>query len=175
MTEYLETESGSRYVESPHKLPMGWHAVRSTTVLDFYTLKGRTVKLTKDNLAPRFGSFYLIANSPTEPTMYYLHEFRDTATYRDVLQRNLRYINDGALWVLYTDQEVEAMRQTLSRLYKSYHKTEGKLDYHTQYLPLLRANMWLDDYKRNNKHDSNYMVTIKRTEEAIQKLWSHGV
>lgn len=171
MTDFLETDSGSRYVLSPRELPEGWYAIQSTTTLDFYVMKGKTTKLTKDNLTPRFGSYYLIADSPTEPTKYYLREFRTSTTYKDVLLRNTRYIKDGALWVLYTEEEVEEMRQTLSRLYKSYHKKEGKLDYQNQYLPLLRAHIWLDNFTRNHKHDPSYMVTIKRTEEAIRKLW----
>jgi hypothetical protein len=171
----FETDTdGNTYFTDP-KLLKDYVAIKCNATTEFYVLKGKTVKMTKENLIPRFGMKYAIYAPPKEgdrlSDKYYVREFREMPDYKEYVRGLLPYILDGNIYLLFTPAEVEEMKDMLRRLYKSYHKKEGILDYRKQYIPLLEAYIRKEWYEKAKKHESNYKTCLMQREKHIKYLW----
>lgn len=171
----FETDSyGNRYFTSLKTLE-GYTPVKCTTTSEFYILKGKTVKMTRENLSPRFGLTYAIYAPPKEgdplSDKYYVREFREMPDYVEYVKSLRHYILDGNLYLLFTPQEIDETRDMLRRLYKSYHKRDGVLNYKTQYIPLLESSIYREWYERFKKNENNYQTSLMLIDKRIKGLW----
>lgn len=153
----------------------GYTPVKCTATSEFYILKGKTVKMVKENLSPRFGMKYAIYAPVKEGDplsgRFYPREFRERPDYTEFVKSLLPYILDGNLYLLFTQAEIDETRDMLRRLYKSYHKRDGVLNYKTQYLPLLSAHIYREWYEKNKRGESNYETSLMLMEQRIKSLW----
>jgi hypothetical protein len=171
----FETDAdGNKYFTSIKTIE-GYTPVKCTTTSEFYILKGKTVKMTRENLSPRFGLTYAIYAPPKEGDplsgKYYVREFRDIPDYVGYIKSLRHYILDGNLFLLFTPQEIDETRDMLRRLYKGYHKKDGVLNYKTQYLPLLEANIFREWYEKHKRAESNYKTSLMQMDKHIESLW----
>lgn len=167
-------EDGNRFFTNLKTL-QGYTPIKCTTTTEFYAMQGRTVKLAKESLSPRFGLLYAIYAPPVEgdplSNKYYIREFREQPNYEEYLKHIWNYIYDGNIYLLFTPADVEDMKATLKRLYKSYHKKEGILDYKLQYLPLLESSITRDFWEAKKKNESGYKTSLMQMNLHIKSIW----
>ena len=176
MLGFKRDEDGNEFFKSTIELPEGYKAVRCTSGVEFYKLRGRSVKIEKENLVPRFGLHYAIYAPPISmhalSDRYYPREFREMTGYEEYVKSLKGYIKDRNLWLLFSPTEIEETTDALTRLYKAYHKKEGKLDYKKQYIPLLETALYLEMYIKKNKEDVGYKTKIAQLDTRIKYLYS---
>lgn len=167
-------EHGNTFFTSLKSLE-GITPIKCTSTSEFYTLKGKVVKMVKKNIVPRFGMKYAIYAPPVEgdglSCKYYVREFRERPDYKEYVKSLRTYILDGNLFLLFTQAEIDDIRDMLRRLYKSYHKRDGVLNYKTQYLPLLESSIYREWHERFKKNESNYQTSLMLIDKRIKGLW----
>jgi len=152
------------------------------SLLQFYTLKGRTSTLNRDNLTPIRYLQYVV-HSPSDGR-YYMKLFRayDLETlffYRksltfageDEAVSNLRkYVDDGNVTLLFTAQQISETTSLLERLWKANLSGEGKLSY-KMYLQILHESLSYEDYKNLDKGMTGFQTVCKQYSDRIAELW----
>ena len=171
----FETDADGNTFFTDLKALTDYTPVKCTTMTEFYILKGKTVKITKDNIIPRFGMMYALYAPPIEgdplSNKYYVREFRERPDYKEYVKSLLHYILDGNLYLLFTQGQVEETKDVLRRLYKSYHKKEGTLDYKKQYLPLVEAIIFREFWEAKKKNESGYATSLQQMDIHIKNVW----
>lgn len=160
----------------------GYTPIKCTSVLEFYTLRGKTSKLLKANLEPIKDLYYALYDPNVKK--YYikyfnlypvevLYFYRRTLDFSgdDPTVANLRrYTDDGNVWLLLTAEQIKATTALLERLYKAQFGREGKLDYRI-YVQLLRESLDYEDYMDFGKSLVGYKTVCSQYEKRIAELW----
>jgi len=174
--DFRRDENGNLFFISLIELPEGIKGIKCKSTVEFYTLKVRTVKICKENLEPMFGIWYAIYSPPivgdTASDKYYPRELRPTDNYEENIKDLRRYVKDGNLYLLLDKTFTEKITETLERLYRAYHKKDGKLDYRKQYIPLMENSLALEHYVGTGKKDPNDMSKVKAWENKIKLIYS---
>jgi hypothetical protein len=151
--------------------------VKCWSVLQFFTLRGRTTTLIKENLEYMRYTYYCVY-SPSDKRFYKRlgrkYEIDEVYFYLsgDVAVDSLhRFIGDKNLTLLLTPSQVESVSECLKRLYKAYFNVEGKLDYRL-YIQILDISLKLEDFRNNQKNITGYKTAINLMEGQIRDLWA---
>jgi len=177
--DFRRDEHGNLTFVSRIEIPDKYKAIKCTSTVEFYGLRGRSVKICKENLEPLFGMWYAIYAPPIAgdtdsykyADRYFPRQLRDTDNYEESIKELRRYVKDGNLWLLLSQSDMERITETLQRLYRAYHKTEGQLDYRKQYIPLMENSIALELYIQRQKSAPDYMTKIKVWEAHIKSLY----
>jgi len=164
----------------------GYFPIRASNPLEFFTLRGKTSVLIRDNFIPIRYLYYLV-NSPQEKRLYMrfyhvysldeLFFYKKTLTFsgQDESVENLhKYIYDGNLWLLYTKAQVDSTRDVMERVWKANIKTDGDIDFKKFYpisLQIMDASLKLEEYKDYGKALTGYKTCINQQEQKILELW----
>ena len=176
----------SEWYDSLEELKKEFTVIKCYSPLQFFMLKGKTTVMTKDNLVPIPDLKYVLF-SPQEKR-YYLKESREYSLnafyfYRrdldfsgdDEAVMNLRrYILDGNIWLLFTEEQVENTKKMLERINKAHFSAEyaqGRLDYRTQYVPLLKESIDLEDYKDWGRNLLGFKTVCRQYDMEVERLW----
>jgi hypothetical protein len=157
-------------------------AVKCSSVLAFYQLRGKTTNLVANNLEP-IPNLYYTVYVPHEDRYYY-KEFRDydldtlyfyrrslTFSGEDQAVFDLtRNVQEGNVHILFTTEQIAEMSSFLIRLYKSHFNNEGKVPYKL-YLQLMEESLRREDYADNHKDLTGYRTVLKIYDEKISAIW----
>ena len=167
--------NGDRYFIDLIEIPEQYRHIKCISTVEFYTLRGRTTKICRENLEPLFGMWYAIYSPPVKdvPTSgrHYVREFRDTVTYEDNIKGLKRYIADGNLHLIMAEEHIAKVSDCLERLARTYLKRDGKIDYHHQWIPLMETSLYLEWYRDRKKADPAFMSRVKALEDRIDSIW----
>ncbi len=156
--------------------------IKCWSLLQFYTLKGRTTTLTKENIIPIRYLQYVV-HSPSE-NRYYIRLFRaydiDTLFFyrksmtfsgeNEAVSNLRRYTEDCNVTLLFTVQQITETTSLLERLWKANLEGIGKLDYKI-WLQILEVSLRYEDYKDIDKGVTGYKTVCKQFEDKIAELW----
>jgi hypothetical protein len=148
----------------------------------FFTLAGRKVTLIKDNLVPIPDIHYALY-SPAEKRYYFkeyrgwdvdiLYYYRRSLTFagEDEMVTGLRNkVNDGAVWMLYTQKQIDDTQSTLHRICKANLKGGGTLKYR-DFLKLLEISLKIEDCATFHSHGAGYLTQKHIWEQELAELW----
>jgi len=171
---FHKDENDIPYCRGLIEIPEQYHKIKAVSTVEFYTLKGRTTKICKENIVPMFGMWYaiyspIVKDVPTSDR-YYFRQLRESHGYEERIKALRNYVKDGNLWLLMTKDEVALVTETLQRLHKAYCKTEGKLDYHKQYIPLMEHSLAYEQFLATHKSDPGLLSKSKQWEERIKSF-----
>lgn len=154
----------------------GYFPVKVTNLLQFFTFKGKTIKILKENIEPiRYLHYVVYAASDKR---YYFKLFRHYLledlfffVHDDEAMQNLRrYVNDGTVTLLMSKQQVMDTTALLIRLWSANLIGEGKLDYWI-YLQIMENILSLEDYKSYAMGHTGYKTVCNQKELEIADLW----
>ena len=180
----LHTEENDiRFADSLDDFKPDYTPVKCWSVLQLFTLKGKTTNLIEDNIIPIKYLYYCVF-SPSDKRYYQrlarpysinevLHPDRPTLTFSgddQAITNLLRYISDGNLTILYSTEQINDVTMLLNRLYKANFKEDGKLDYKL-YIKILETSLKLEDFEENQKNITGYKTVINQLQEQISQLW----
>ncbi|MFA5715667.1 MAG: hypothetical protein WC998_08000 [Candidatus Paceibacterota bacterium] len=151
--------------------------IKCWNVLQFFTLNGRKSVIKKDNIIP-IPFLRLALYSPQEKRYYYkeYQKYNIESMYLRRLESNedmdklRRYISDGNLYLLLSDDQVKDTTAMLERLYKSHYIGVGKVPYKI-WLRLLAAYLDYEDYKDYGVNLVGFRTVCKTFEDSIRTLW----
>lgn len=182
MTMKLQTGEISQWVDVLGDFAPEYTAIKATTPLNFFRLKGRTTSMISSNVECIPNLFYAVY-SPLEERYYYkqyhgydldtIFFYRPTLTFsgEDEAVRVLRrYIQDGNVYVLFTAEQIADTTAMLKRLWKSHFVNEGKLDYRI-FIEILKLSLEYEDYKDYGKSLTGFMTICKKYESSIREWW----
>ncbi len=161
----------------------GYKPIRVWNPLQFFTLRGRTTKLAKENLIPIPELQYVVLTL-AENKRYYLRtaygysvdelffyrrtiDFSGDSPTIDTLHR---YIYDDRVWLLFTPQMVEDTKKMLERVCRAYVNGEAHLSYKT-YIDILEGELKLEDYRDYAKNLTGFRTGCHIQDEGIRELW----
>lgn len=150
--------------------------VKAWTPLQFYNLKGKTSKITKDNIEVMKYVYYVVYAASEK--RYYKRFFRALPLDKLYFMRGddestvnfRRYIDDGTVWILFTKPQIDDTTDMLKRLWKGNLSGEGKVDYRI-WLELLAEYLDLKDYKDYGKELVGFKTVCHQKELKIADLW----
>jgi hypothetical protein len=174
-----EDANGFKYFESLEAMKQdGYVPIKVFSVLQFFTLRGRTTNLTKDNLVPVECQYVVLGSDGR----YYVRDYRGYTVdemffYRkdinfdneepvEILQR---YVYDDKVWLLYSKQAVEETKTMLARVIKAHVSGTAELNYKT-FIQLLEAKLKLEDYRDYAKNHTGFLTCCHLQEETINNL-----
>lgn len=176
-----ESELGIRHYESLDEARAdGWTPIKALSPLYFFRLIGKRTTLLKANLE-YMQLPYLILGSDGK---YY---FRDNVRIRDIddmlyyYNQNDRsvseevetlhmYINDGRLWLLYQPDDIEEMKDMLTRVYQAKNSGEGTVPYKT-FMQILTICLSYETFRNDRKETEGYKTICKSQEDNINAMW----
>lgn len=178
----LTKDEISSWCESLEGFKPEYSAVKATSVIQFFRLKGRTTSMIMSNLEFIPDLHYTIYDPNVQ--RYYLREYRGydidtlylykpTLTFsgEDESVSNLRrYVQDGNLYLLFTPEQVKDTTAMLERIYKSHFTKPGKLDYRI-FIELLKLSIDLEDYRDYGRELIGYLTMVNKYETSIRQLW----
>ena len=181
-----EEENGSKYYLSIEEAKEdGKIPIKCFSPLQFYTLKGKTTNLLKENIEVIRYLYYTVYDPNVK--RYYVKFFRAypldvlyfyrrdlTFSGDDLAVENLRrYIEDGNVTLLFTTPQVADTTSMLKRLWNAYIKGDGQLDYRI-YIKLLDESLRLEDYRIYGKNLVGSQTVINQFEMKIAGLWEQA-
>ena len=163
----------------------GYFPVKCSFVLEFYTLKGKTSKLLKENLEPIKYLYYTVFDPNVN--LFYVRFFRAyplevlffyrksmTFSGDDEAVQSLRdYIKDGNVTLLFSRGQVDNTSETLKRLYRANLNGEGQLSYRL-YIKILQETLQYEDYKSYGKNHIGSKTVMNQFEMKIAELWKQA-
>jgi hypothetical protein len=165
----------------------GYTPIRVWSLLQFFTLVGKKIVLSKDNLCPIPNlSYTVLAKYPGEDR-YFLREYRGYTVdqlywYRKDLDfsgddpaiENLRrYTDDGRVFLMLKPENITDTQSMLRRLWKTQFKEEGQLDYKL-YLKILEESLKLEDYQEYSRSLTGYKTVCHQYTVRIVELWKQA-
>lgn len=181
MTEWQSNET-SKWVTDIEAVKPEFTSVKVWSTLQFYRLTGKRTVLAKDNLEPIPDLYYLV-HSPGEGRYYLkefrgysvdeLHYYRRTLTFsgEDDAIMNLRhYVSDNNVFCIFTETQVNDIKEMLSRVFRANIKGVGELKYKT-FIHLLEVSLMKEDYSTYYSDGMGYKTVINKFDQEIQALW----
>jgi len=150
-------------------------AVKCHTILQFFTLKGRSSTLILDNIIPLAGITYVY--KPTQEERYFLKRYRNW-TYEELLHSQdeairifKRRVELNTVWLMFTLQNISDTSEMLKKVYKTQFKEEGKLDYRL-FLQILDMSLRYEDYKLSGQNLTGYRTVCNQFSQKLNELWA---
>jgi hypothetical protein len=182
MKLHEDKKTGFKWFDNIEDVKPEYFPVKAVSVLQFYTLKGRTSTINKTNIEP-YRYLQYVVFSPQE-NRYYMKLFRvspldvlyfyrknDTFSGEDEAVNNLRnYVEDRNVFLLFTQEQVSDTTTLLQRLYKANLSGEGKVPYKT-YIELMGLYLDLEDYRNFGRELTGTKTVQKQYEDKISALW----
>ena len=171
------------YADSLEDFKPDYTPIKAWSVLQLYTLRGKSTNLLEENLIPIKYLYYCVYDANVK--RYYkrlarpysanevLHPDRPTLHFSgddQAIANLLRYISDGNLWILMSIPQVNDVTAMLERLWRANFSEDGKLDYR-MYIQILENSLKLEDFKENQKNITGYKTVINQMEITIRDLW----
>lgn len=178
----IYTSEISSWVETLEDFSQNYAPVKVWSVLQYYTLAGRKSVISKENIIPILDLKYAVF-SPAEKR-YYIKEFRgyplDVLFFHEPditwnswdseINSIRRYIDDGNLYIIFTQSQVADTTAMLIRVFKAHFSGDGKVSYKT-WIKLLNEILTLENYKGYAKNHTGFKTVCKMAEERINALW----
>jgi len=182
MNLYTDENDIKWFTDLKESIKPEYSAIKVTSPLSFYRLKGRVSVMAIENIIPLENVSYTVYSKAED--RYYLHEFRNYPVEQlyfykpcdgflgdDLATENLRrYIMDGNIHILLTPEQVSDTSDMLARLWKSHFGSEGKLDYRI-YIELLDASLKFQDYKGYGSSHTGFKTVCNMMQQKIDDLW----
>lgn len=182
-----DKELGIKWLDSlDDAKTIGYFPIKCTNPLEFFTLRGKTSILTKDNVEPLRYLYYAVY-SPQEKRYYQrfhhvyslnqLFFYKQDSTFSgqdESIESLHKYIYDGNLWLLYSKLQVDTTRDVMARIWKANLSTEGDIDFRRFYpisLEIMDASLKLEEYKDYAKALTGYRTCINQQEQGLLALW----
>lgn len=177
-----------KYYESLEEIKAdGLTPIKVWSPLQFFTLRGKTSKLAKENLIPLEVEYVVLTHA--EIDRYYLRKYRgysidqfyfmrrdlDFSGSDETIDSMHRYIYDDRVWILMTKEMVEETKKMLERVYKA-NKREGDpcLSYKT-FIDLMEKELRLEDYRDYGRPLPGFRTACMLQETAIRDIWKNMV
>lgn len=178
-----DEEQNKYYLSLEEAKEEGKIPIKCFSPLQFYTLRGKTTNLVKENIEVIRYLYYTVFDPNVK--RYYVKFFRAyplnvlffykkdlTFSGEDLAVENLRkYITDGNVTLLFTKPQVDDTTAMLKRLWNANLKGEGQVDYRL-YIRLLDESLRLEDYKVYGKNLVGYKTVINQFNLRIMDLWT---
>jgi len=179
-------KNDSEYYESMEEAKKeGYFPVKVKSLLEFYTLKGRTSILSRANIEPIRYLYYVVCSS--SDGRYYkrlfrsypldeLYFYRKSLTFSgndEAIENLQKYVADNTVTLLFTKQQVDNTTDVLTRLWKANMSGEGKLSYRI-YLQILDISLKLEDYKDYGKNLTGFKTACNQLQLKINELWKQA-
>jgi len=156
--------------------------VKCWNTLQFFRLRGRTTSLIASNIEPIPDLRYVVF-SPKE-NRYYLKDSRlwnlnklyfykwdlDFSGQDEAVEQLRRYIYDGNVWLLFTDEQIADTKVMLARVYGSYFSNKGTVPYKV-FIQLLENSLKLEEHKEYNVNNDDFKTICNQYEQTIKNLW----
>jgi len=178
----LKSDDISKWGESLDDFKPEYFPIPCSSLLQFYTLKGRTSTICRDNIevirylqyavySPTDKRFYMRLFRPYDLETLYFYRPSLTFSGEDEAVKNLRkYVQDGNVTLLFTQDQVSNTTNLLERLWRANLEGDGKLPYGI-YLKLLHERLQLEDYETHGKNLTGYRTVCKQFNDRIAELW----
>ncbi len=171
----------STWADSPDDFKPDYHPIKVKSILQFYTLRGKTSKLCYENIEGIRYLYYLIF-SPQEKRYYkrfwrygtldvYYFYRRTLEFFADdiAVERLISYIDDGNVTLLLTKEQVTNMSDVLLRVGKAYLKKDVKFPYYP-FLELMKLSLDYEDYVDKSKSLTGFKTVCNQYESKINDL-----
>lgn len=155
----------------------GLVAVKALNIYSLFKMKGKTSKITLDNIESYSGQYLL--HSPKE-NRYYIKTYKEYSytEFMDLVHDGsdtyindlVNKISDGNIYLLFTYDMVSDMKTMLSRVYKGTLSGEGTLQYKT-FLKLLELTIKLEEYKSYGRELRSFKTVCNILQEDIDAVW----
>jgi hypothetical protein len=173
----LITDNTSSWATDLNAFKPEYQNIKCWNVLQFFQLEGRKSVIKKDNIIP-IPFLRLAVYSPQEQRYYYkeYQKYNIESMYLRRLESSAdmdklrRYISDGNLYLLLSDDQVKDTTTMLERLYKSHYVGVGKVPYKI-WLKLLAAYLDYEDYKDYGVNLVGFKTICHQFETQIRTLW----
>jgi hypothetical protein len=179
---HQDSNSFSYYLSLDEIKAEGLTPVPVNNLLQFFTLRGKTSKLAKENLIPLEIEYVILAKE-ADITKYYLRKYKGWSideiyfmkrslnfSGSDESIENLhRYVFDDKVWLIFTPEMVEETKKMLDRVRKANVKT-GVLDYRT-YITILEAEIRLEEYRVCYSSGMGFRTGCKLQEDNVRNMW----
>lgn len=173
-------ENNFPFYESLEEIKEEYTPIPVFSLLQFFTLAGKTSKLIKANLIP-IECKYVVLGSDKR---YYVRDYRgyDVDTlffYRQTLtfsgedvsvEQLVRYVFDDRVWLLFTAEMVADTQKMLERVFKANVNGTGKLTYRL-FMEILEASLKYEDYLDYGKNHVGFKTACKIQEDYINNLF----
>jgi hypothetical protein len=183
-----EDENGNSYYLSLDEIKdEGFTPIKVTSLLQFFTLRGKATNMVKENIIPIPELKYCVLAKHPEGDRYYTRDFRgyslnqlywyrrdETFSGEDTAIENLRrYTDDKRVILMLKPETVADISEMLKRLWRAEFKEDGQLPYKV-FIPLLEANLKLEDYRDIGKNLTGYKTILNQMQLQIQELWKQA-
>ena len=156
--------------------------VKVWSVVQFYRLVGKKTVIAINNFEPIPELKYALY-SPAEQK-YYVKDFSDVPlgymlyyetqegwdSYDAFMNSFRRWLADGNLHLLLTQEQVEATTNMLYKMWKSELSGEGKLGYKA-YIGIVEESLAYEKYKSEGKSLTGFKTACSMFEDRIANLW----
>ena len=175
----LLTDDISSWAKSLDDFKPEYTPVKVWNTIQFYSLAGKKTTIALDNFEPISELHYALF-SPQEGKYYYkefpkftmgeMLFYKCIDEYDTVLDNIRRYVFDGNVWLLLTQEQVEATTAKLKSLYRANLSDDGQLDYKT-YLKIVELSLRYENYKDIGKNLTGYRSVCKDFDDKLAELW----
>jgi len=165
----------------------GFTPIKVRSLLEFYTLRGRTTNLIRANYEPIPDLKYCVLaykNDEQKEDRYYVRTFAGypigdlyfyerslTFSGEDESVESLRqHVQSERVWLLLNKGQITHISKMLERLWNANLKDEGKVSYRC-YIRIAELSLKMEDFTINQKNITGYKTAIRLMEEKINNLW----
>lgn len=173
-------ENNFPFYESLEEIKEEYTPIPVFSLLQFFTLSGKTTNLVKANLIPLQCKYVVLGTDKR----YYLKEYRGYDVdclffYRSslyfsgddpVVEQLRRYVYDDRTWILFTPEMISDTQKMLDRVFKANVNGTGKLTYRL-FMEILEASLKYEDYLDYGKNHVGFKTACKIQEDYINNLF----
>jgi len=181
MSKLITTELSKYYNSLEDAKEDGYQPIKVFSVVQFYQLKGKHAALERDHFEPILYVLYVVL-SPQEHR-YYLKSFRDTPLYdiyffetilpfkeNEAIEQLKRYIEDGHVWLLLNEKQVEDIKQMLARVSKN-NVNNGQVIKYRPFIQLCDLSLKREYFQEYRKTASGYKTQLNIFDSQIANIW----
>lgn len=178
----LQSDDIGQWGDSLDSFKPEYTAIKVWNPIQFYRLEGRKTTIVMENFTTIIDMHYCIY-SPSDKHYYFkgdhhipLWDFLFSRvdpswdSYDQVILGLVSKIQDGNIYLLLTDQQINDVSDMLIRLYKSHFVGEGKVDYKI-WIRMAETSLQYERYKERNAGVKDYLTTCNRFDKIIRELW----
>ena len=177
----LQSNEISQWGESLDDFKPEYISIKAWNPIQFYSLTGKRTTIIIDNFEPIPDLHYALF-SPLEK-IYYFKTFRNIPlkemlfyetdnkwdSYDAEIVSLRRYITDGNLWLLMTQEQVDNTSNMLHKLWNAHLTGEGKFDYR-RYIELVSESLKYEHYKDFGKSLAGFKTISRQYEIRIAEI-----
>jgi hypothetical protein len=182
----IKSDDISTWADNLDDFKPDYTPIKCWSVLQFFKLKGKRTVMSKDNIENIKDLHYCIFSEKEK--RYYFRAYHDYNLMQIYFYRKdldfsgsdtaieslRRYVYDGNVYLLLTNEQVEETKVMLQRVWNSQFKIEGKLDYRI-FIQLLDTSLKLEDYKEYGSNLTGFRTVCNQMETHIRELWQKSL